>query len=109
VRPARPWAINRAGGALKNQPIEPVDLAAIPWHIECLNPSTSKRAYRWRGTGVMSDQAKTIVAYIVGVSILLLAWTYFKTWEPSLPVADRSAIATPHRPGSAPSLPVARD
>ena len=101
--------MNRAGGALKNQPIEPVDLAAIPWHIECLNPSTSKRAYRWRGTGVMSDQAKTIVAYIVGVSILLLAWTYFKTWEPSLPVADRSAIATPHRPGSAPSLPVARD
>ena len=57
----------------------------------------------------MSDQAKTIVAYIVGVSVLLLAWTYFKTWEPALPVGDRSAIAAPHQPGSAPSLPVARD
>ena len=57
----------------------------------------------------MSEQAKTIVAYIVGVSVLLLAWTYFKTWEPALPVGDPSAIAAPYRPGSAPSLPVARD
>ena len=61
------------------------------------------------GTGIMSDQAKTIVAYIVGVSVLLLAWTYFKTWEPALPVADRSAIAAPHQPGRPPSIPVARD
>ena len=61
------------------------------------------------GKGVMSDQVKTIVAYIVGVSVLLLAWTYFKTWEPALPVADRSAIAAPHRPVSPPSIPVARD
>jgi hypothetical protein len=68
-----------------------------------------KQADRWKGTGVMSDQTKTIVAYIVGVSVLLLAWTYFKTWEPALPVADRSAIAAPHRPGSPPSLPIARD
>ena len=57
----------------------------------------------------MSDHAKTIVAYIIGVSVLLLAWTYFKTWEPALPVADRSAIVAPDRSGSPPSLPVARD
>jgi hypothetical protein len=68
-----------------------------------------KQAYRWKGTGGMSDQAKTIVAYILGVSVLLLAWTYFKTWEPALPVADRSAIAAPHQPVSPPSPPIARD
>jgi hypothetical protein len=57
----------------------------------------------------MSDQAKTIVAYILGVSVLLLAWSFFKTWEPPLPVGGAAAIATPHRAGSAPSLPVSRD
>jgi len=45
----------------------------------------------------MSDQVKTIVAYILGVSVLLLAWSFFKTWEPPLPVAGGTAIATPHR------------
>jgi len=73
-------------------------------------PFCKQASVTLEGTGIMSDQAKTIVAYIVGVSVLLLAWTYFKTWEPGLPVADRSAIAAPHRPGGAPSpLPVARD
>jgi hypothetical protein len=46
----------------------------------------------------MSDQVKTIVAYILGVSVLLLAWSFFKTWEPPLPVVGGgTAIATPHR------------
>ena len=45
----------------------------------------------------MSDPVKTIVAYIVSVSVLLLAWSFFKTWEPPLPVAGGTAIATPHR------------
>ncbi len=34
----------------------------------------------------MSDQAKTIVAYIVGVCVLLLAWSFVRTWEPPVPV-----------------------
>jgi hypothetical protein len=51
----------------------------------------------------MSDQAKTIVAYIVGVSVLLLAWTFVRTWEPPVPmlVKGAAAIAAP--------VPVARD
>jgi len=61
------------------------------------------------GKAVMSDQAKTIVAYIVGVCVLLLAWSFVRTWEPPVPVAGSAAIATPHRAGSAPAVPVARD
>jgi hypothetical protein len=61
----------------------------------------------------MSDQAKTIVAYIVGVSVLLLAWTFVRTWEPPVPVRmsvkGAAAIAAPDRAGSAPAVPVARD
>ena len=72
-------------------------------------PFRKQASVSLEGKGIMSDQAKTIVAYIVGVSVLLLAWTYFKTWEPALPVADRSAIAAPHQPGRPPSIPVARD
>ena len=29
----------------------------------------------------MSDQLKTYTAYIVGLSILMFAWSVFKTWE----------------------------
>lgn len=58
----------------------------------------------------MSDQAKTIVAYIVGVSVLLLAWSLVRTWEPPVPVTGAAAIAAPERAGSAPAaVPVARD
>jgi hypothetical protein len=57
----------------------------------------------------MSDQVKTIVAYIFGVSVLLLAWTFFKTWEPPLPVSGGAAIATPHRTGGLSPVPVSRD
>jgi hypothetical protein len=32
----------------------------------------------------MSDQLKTYAAYIVGLSILMFAWSVFKTWEPSM-------------------------
>ena len=57
----------------------------------------------------MSEQVKTIVAYIFGVSVLLLAWTFFKTWEPPLPVGGATVIVTPHRTGGMPAVPVARD
>ena len=36
----------------------------------------------------MSDQFKTLVAYVVGVSVLMLAWSIFKTWEPTLLVRE---------------------
>ncbi len=29
----------------------------------------------------MSDQLKTYTAYIVGLSILMFAWSVFKAWE----------------------------
>jgi hypothetical protein len=70
---------------------------SVTWHTECL------KAFRRRfepiagGEAVMSDQVKTIVAYILGVSVLLLAWSFFKTWEPPLPVVGGTVIATPHR------------
>ena len=61
----------------------------------------------------MSDQAKTIVAYVVGVCVLMLAWTYVRTWEPPIPVPmlvkGAAAIAAPHRASSAPAVPVARE
>jgi hypothetical protein len=66
------------------------------------------RADRWR-EAVMSEQVKTIVAYVVGVSVLLLAWSFFKTWEPPLPVVSGTAIAIPHRTGGLPPVPVSRD
>ena len=57
----------------------------------------------------MSDQAKTTVAYIVGVCVLLLAWTFVRTWEPPVPVPmsvkRAAAIAAPDRAGSAPAVP----
>ena len=57
----------------------------------------------------MSDQAKTFAAYIVGVCVLLLAWSFVRTWEPPVPVSGSAAIAAPHRTGSAPAVPIARD
>jgi hypothetical protein len=57
----------------------------------------------------MSDQVKTIVAYIFGVSVLLLVWTFFRTWEPPLPVGSATVVVTPHRSGGMPPVPVARD
>ena len=37
-----------------------------------------------RGETAMSDQLKTYTAYIVGLSILMFAWSVFKTWEPPM-------------------------
>jgi hypothetical protein len=34
----------------------------------------------------MPDQYKTLVAYFVGLSILMFAWSVFRTWEPPLPL-----------------------
>jgi hypothetical protein len=40
----------------------------------------------------MSDQLKTYMAYIVGLSILMFAWSVFKTWEPPFPAQGASVI-----------------
>jgi hypothetical protein len=40
----------------------------------------------------MSDQFKTLAAYIIGLSILMFAWSVFKTWEP--PIQARGPVAT---------------
>jgi len=37
----------------------------------------------------MSDQLKTYTAYIVGLSILMFAWSVFQTWE--APTLDTGA------------------
>ena len=38
----------------------------------------------------MSDQFKTLGAYIVALSILMFAWSVFRTWEPPI----QGAVAT---------------
>jgi hypothetical protein len=48
----------------------------------------------------MSDQFKTVGAYIVALSILMFAWSVFKTWEP--PIQGRRAVATQTIETSAP-------
>jgi hypothetical protein len=48
----------------------------------------------------MSEQFKTLVAYVVGVSILMFAWSVFRTWEPPLPLRGGVATETALRPGS---------
>jgi len=47
-----------------------------------------------RGGTVMSDQLKTYTAYIVGLSILMFAWSVFKTWEPSVANQGVSVMQT---------------
>jgi hypothetical protein len=42
----------------------------------------------------MSDQLKTYTAYIVGLSILMFAWSVFKTWEPSAANQGVSVVQT---------------
>ena len=85
----------------------------MPWHTECLNPFGSVSEPIAGGGKLMSDQAKTIVAYIVGVCVLLLAWTFVRSWEPAVPVPmsvkGAAAIETPHPAGRAPAVPVARE
>jgi hypothetical protein len=39
----------------------------------------------------MSSQLKTYMAYIVGLGILMFAWSVFQTWE--APTPDRGAFA----------------
>lgn len=55
----------------------------------------------------MSGQAKTFVAYIVGVSLLVLGSSLFKAWEPSLPLVRGVLMETPQAAGGLPR--VARD
>jgi hypothetical protein len=40
----------------------------------------------------MSDEFKTLGASIVALSILMFAWSVFRTWEP--PIQGRGAVAT---------------
>ena len=40
----------------------------------------------------MSDQLKACMAYIVGLSILMFAWSVFKTWEPSMTGPGASVV-----------------
>jgi hypothetical protein len=50
----------------------------------------------------MSDYFKTLAAYIIGLSILMFAWSVFKTWEP--PVRAPGPVATETRePADGPS------
>ncbi len=48
----------------------------------------------------MSDQLKTYTAYIVGLSILMFAWSVFKTWEPSIANQGVSVIQTTGAPAN---------
>ena len=53
------------------------------------------RRYSSQRTGeeeAMSDQLKTLGAYIVALSILMFAWSVFKTWEP--PIQARGPVRT---------------
>ena len=46
----------------------------------------------------MSDQFKTLGAYIVALSILMFAWSVFRTWEPPIQgrgVATQTLQASP--------------
>jgi hypothetical protein len=51
----------------------------------------------------MSDRFKTLVAYIVSVSILMFAWSVFKAWEPPLPVREGAATVSGKQPTPAQS------
>jgi hypothetical protein len=46
----------------------------------------------------MSDQLKTYVAYIVGLSILMFAWSVFKTWEPPMTGPGASVVQSSGAP-----------
>jgi len=51
----------------------------------------------------MSDQLKTLGAYIVALSILMFAWSVFKTWEPPIQargVAGTQALQTTSAPAN---------
>ena len=52
----------------------------------------------------MSDQTKNLIAYIVSLSLLILGFSLFKTWQPPVPVVRGIVMETPQRaailPGS---------
>lgn len=56
----------------------------------------------------MSDQFKTLVAYIVGVSILVLGWSVFKTLEQPLPVREGAVKESAQSPGPPPAVAPSR-
>ena len=48
----------------------------------------------------MSGQLKTYTAYIVGLSILMFAWSVFKTWEPPMANQEVSVMQTTGGPAN---------
>jgi len=53
-----------------------------------------------RGERVMSDQLRTYTAYIVGLSILMFAWSVFKTWEHPVPNQGASVLQSTSAPAN---------
>jgi hypothetical protein len=70
----------------------------LSWHSKCLGllhhassasePETHRRG---KGKGHVRP-VQDVGAYIVALSILMFAWSVFKTWEP--PIQGRRAVAT---------------
>jgi hypothetical protein len=60
---------------------------ANAWFFSQQLPQVSEREEE----PVMSDQLKTYVAYIVGLSILMFGWSVFRTWE--APTPDPASVA----------------
>jgi len=56
----------------------------------------------------MSERFKTVVAYVVGLSILMFAWSVFKTWEPPLLVRGSAGTETAQGLRSAQSVAPSR-
>jgi hypothetical protein len=57
----------------------------------------------------VSDQAKTMIAYILGVSVVFLAWSFLRTVELPLPVGGSAAVVTSQQSAGPPSVPVTRE
>jgi hypothetical protein len=67
---------------------------------------SQSRLFDRLGTGeaAMSDQYKTLIAFFVGLSILMFAWSVFKTWELSPPVLSSGVTETAQSSGPSRSV-----
>jgi hypothetical protein len=70
--------------------VSPGTANASAWSfvLECYGAEDQRRGKE----KAMSEKFKTVGAYIVALSILMFAWSVFKTWEP--PIQGRGAVAT---------------
>jgi hypothetical protein len=57
----------------------------------------------------VSDQAKTVIAYILGVSVVFLAWSFLRTLELPLPFGGSAAVVTSRQSAGSPSVTVPRE